>query len=524
MEQLLGQRIVVSPRPQQRREPALDVALLGHCPGRVRRERLLSLPGILDDLRSAGLGAQAEALLSGREADGTPLDEALYQCPIPLRASAEFHDIFPDAARAPTRYISLLAGSRAWLPQAVDDFFANGGARLWVMRIDESLGQAGFLPGPASQLHDLQTLQGLARLLVIPSLAVIALPDLERLQIPARLPDVPRVRLDNPDPRFLPCTALPETDDHRERRYSRELDDMPAPAALEQVLRALLPLLGRQRPDVQLLLTLPLAYSGEIDSPVLDPQALARLQQLRDAADGSGHLLRHIQFLFPYLRGPRYALHSPVGLIAGKQAGIAQSHGPWHSIGAQPLLCEGLPYPRLTLASVLALRDQPGIGILRQRSGFSGRSQLSLDDERLMVPALPPADYAGTLFNSMVDDSAANDMTGPGRLSGFRSAEIMRFMGFLRRQLQALGEQLVFNIDPQDPRPRLLLEQFFRRLYQLGALRGSVAEDAFRIRQSLPQEGALQFDIEVAPALPIDRLHLTFANRHGEWAGDIVNG
>lgn len=510
MELLLGQRIVLSPRPQQRREPALDVALLGHCPGRARRARLLALPGILDDMRSAGLGAQADALLSGREADGTPLDEALYQRPIPLRASAEFHDIFPDAARAPTRYVSLLAGSRAWLPQAVDDFFANGGTRLWVMRIDENLEQAGFLPGPAAQLHDPQTLQGLACLLVIPSLAVIALPDLERLQIPARLPDVPRVRLDNPAPRFLPCSAQPETDDHRERRYPRELDDMPAPAPLEQVLRALLPLLGRQRPDVQLLLTLPLAYSGEIDSPVLDPQALTRLQQLRDAADGSGHLLRHIQFLFPYLRGPRFALHSAVGLIAGKQAGMARSHGPWHSIGAQPLLCEGLPYPRLTLASGLALRDQPGIGILCQRRGFGGRSQLSLDDERLLVPALPPADSAGS--------------AGTAGLSGLRSAEIMRFMGFLRRQLQALGEQLVFNIDPQDPRPRLLLEQFFRRLYQLGALRGQVPEEAFRIHQSLPQEGALQFDIEVAPAFPIDRLHLTFANRHGEWAGAIVHG
>lgn len=507
MEWLAGARIALTPRPVQRREAALEVAMLGHCPGRVRLERLLVLTAALEDLRGIGFGAAVDALTRSRTPGGAPLPAqlaSLYHLPVPLRSSAEFHDIFPDAARQPSAYVSLLAGDSAWLAQAVDDFFANGGEKLWLVRIPEREGQAGFLPADNTLLHDVDSLRGLATVLVIPALAVVAMPDLERLQVPPRLPDVPRVRLENPEPRFLPCST-DISDDHRERRYSSELQEMPKPRPLEELLRGVLQFIARHRPDVQCLLTLPLAYSGEIDSPVVDQRALTRIAAIRDG--GSGHLLRHVQFLFPYLRGPRFALRSPVGLVAGKQAAVARAKGPWHSMAAQPLLTEAQPYPRLSIARMLTLREEPGVGVLYSRSGFAGRHQLSLDDERLVVPALPPADYAGTQDRH--------------RFDGFRAAEIMRFLGFLRRQLQALGEQLVFNLDYRDPRPRLLLEQFFRRLYNRGALRGKLVEDAFSIHESQPQEGAIRFDIEIAPAFPIDRILLTFINRGGEWQTEV---
>ena len=510
MEWLAGARIALTPRPVQRRVAALEVAMLGHCPGRVRRERLLALTAALEDMRDAGFGFAVEALVSGNMPGGAPLSArltGLFHLPIPLRSSAEFHDIFPDAANGTAAYVSLLAGDRAWLAQAVDDFFSNGGEKLWLVRIPEDEGQRGFLPTDDTRLHDTETLRGLATLLVIPTLAVVALPDLERLQIPPQLPDIPRVRLENPDPHFLPC-GTDTDDDHRERRYSSELPEMPEPTPLEQVLRGILPLISRHRPDLQCLFTLPLAYSSEIGSPVADQAALDLLTAICDGE--SGHLLRHLQCLFPYLRGAGTRLQSPVGVIAGKQAAVAAAKGPWHSMAALPLRSASLPYPRLSVAQTLALRDQPGIGVLTTRTGFDGRAQLSLDDERLIVPALPPADYTGAEERR--------------RLDGFRAAEIMRFLGFLRRQLQALGEQLVFNADVNDPRPRLLLEQFFRRLYNQGALRGRVPEEGYRITQSQPQEGAIQFDIQIAPAFPIDRLFLTFVNLDGEWRAELNDG
>lgn len=522
MEWLTGARIALTPRPVQRREAALEVAMLGHYPNpkhadgtdareRARVARLLSLPAALDDMRAAGFGDAVDALLASTRPGAASLSPALaglFHLPIPLRASAEFHDIFPDSAAEPTLYRSRLAGGRAWLAQAVDDFFANGGEKLWVVRIPEQEAQAGFLPVADAPLHDTARLRGMATVLAIPSVAVVGLPDLERVQIPAQLPDIPRVRLDNPAPQFLPLgNAL--DDDHRERRVSEEMREgqMPAPLALETLLRSLLPPIARQRPDLQCLLTLPLDSRVPAGAPVADARTLQRLDSLRQS--DSAALLRHLQLLFPYLRGPGQPLHSPAGIIAGKQADVARTRGPWHSIGALPLRSEAQPWPVLSMAQTLALRTSPGIGVLRWRNGFSG-PQLSLDDERLLVPALPAADYAGA--------------ADPARFDGFRAAEIQRFLGFLRRQLQALGDQLVFGTDPDDPRPRLLLEQFFRRLYQQGALRGAVVEDAFQIRQSHPRANAIQFDIQIAPAFPIDRIFLTFINRDGEWQAEVDRG
>jgi len=499
MERLVGSRIVLTPRPFPRRETALEVAMLGHCPGRARLERLLAMTGALNDMRTAGFGATVDRLLAGERAD-------LFDVPIPLRSSAEFHDIFPDTARTDTDYGSVIAGKRAWLAQAVDDFFANGGDLLWTVRIDETDidgdgGRSAFLPLPDSRLYDADSLRGLDVALAIPSLGLLALPDLERLQIPANLPDIARVRLENPAPAFHPCSHDLD-DDHRERRHSHELPTASAPLGFDALLAAILGPMTRHRPDVQCLLTLPLAYAADRGAPALDPNARRMLSTARSSNERGGHLLRHVQFLFPYLRGPRFSLRSPVGVVAGLQARTARQVGPWRSIAARAMATDALPWPRLSQAAAVALRNEPGIGVLRARDG-----RVSLDDERLVVPALPPSDYVGR------PDAA--------RLDGFRSGEIMRFLGFLRRQLRSLGEVLVFDTDPDDPRPRMLLHSFFRALHARGALRGALPEDAFRITASQPQEGALLFEIEIAPAFPIDSLHLTFANRDGNWRAEV---
>ena len=501
MQELLASRITLTPRPLQTRSAALEVAMLGHCPGRVRVARLLALHSAVADMRSAGFGEALDRLQAGN-ADASL--QALQHIPIPLRSSAEFHDVFPDAASADTEYVSVLAGRRAWLPRCVDDFFANGGSKLWIIVVAENEGQNGFLPSPDTRLHDVASLRGLACALVLRNLGAVAFPDLERLQIPAQLPDIPRVRLDNPDPQFVPCSTNLE-DDHRERRNQSEMElsEMPAPTALNQILQGILPWLASQRPDIQCLLTLPLAYNGELDSPALDPLAVQWLQQIRDG--DSGHRLRQVQCLFPYLRGPQFELLSPVGVIAGKQSAQAQTRGPWRSIAGQPLHSQGLPYPSLSIVETVQLRNDPGVCILRQR-----HQQVELDDERLMVPALHPQDY-----------THAND---PGRFDGYRSAELMRLLGYLRRQLTALGEQLIFNLDYRDPRPRLLLERFFRQLQQRGALRGATAEEAFHIKEIHTREAAMIYEIMIAPALPIDQIRLTFTNQQGEWQGDIAGG
>lgn len=496
----LGARIELNPRPIQRTQVVLDVGMLGHCLGAVRIQRLLAMPGILAEMRSAGFAARVDALVKNPDAADI---RDLYHLPIPLHSSAELDDIFPEARFLETRYSSVLAGDSAWLPQAVDDFFANGGERLWLVRVPEEAGAQGFFSPFATQLQDVASLRGIACLLAISSIGLIALPDLERLQIPAQLPDIPRKRLRNPQPKFLPLQLVLD-DGHRERRHSSEIGDEPAPLPLLSVLRELLSFSAAQRPDVQFLLSFPLGYSSGLAAPCVNKTELNEIAEARGKP--YAYLFRQVQLLFPYLRGRDEQLRSPVGVIAGAISGSAKNLGVWRSVAGRLLVSQAQPYPKLDIQQTIALRDLPGLGILNYRIG-----QLTLDDERLMVPALQRSDYLASATYSE-------------RLNGTRSAEVVRFLGYLMRQLQALGERLIFNTDPQDPRPKILLEGFFRNLYRQGALRGKVAEEAYSIRRASAADNVIAFDIQIAPAYPIDKIVMTFINRDGEWVSAVQGG
>ena len=93
----------------------------------------------------------------------------------------------------------------------------------------------------------------------------------------------------------------------------------------------------------------------------------------------------------------------------------------------------------------------------------------------------------------------------------------MRLMGYLRRQRQ-FGEQLVFNSDVNDPRPKLLIEHF-AAIWQRGFAEN--AEHAFSLRQIPAGESTLLLEIEIAPALPIDRIRLTFTNTGTDWQTEV---
>jgi hypothetical protein len=272
--------------------------------------------------------------------------------------------------------------------------------------------------------------------------------------------------------------------------------DPPEPATTLGVIDQVRVLLERWRPDIQYLHSLPLVYASAAGGPAPNGAVLAALAARRGTREGAG--LKRIQLLFPYLRGPRSRLASPVGLVAGRQAGVARRDGVWRSIAGQALVTDASPYPPVGSREAERLRETPGIGVLSRRRG-----RVELDDERLVVPALHPDDYL--------------DARDPSRFDGYRSGEVSRFIGFLMRRLRALGDLLVFDVDPRDPRPRLLLEDLFRALHAAGALRGALPEEAYRIRPGLAGEGVLAYDIELAPAFPVDRLRLTFANREGEW-------
>lgn len=491
MQTLLASRIELTPRPHQNRTPVLVCGMVGHCPGRARKERLFALSEAVSAIRSAGFGDRLDALKFA--------DEAIFHLPIPLNSSAEFHDIFPDAATANTHYRSTLAGSSAWLPTCVDDFFANGGSRLWIVAVPEDRGHEEFSPDPDAALHDTGSLRGIASLLVISSIGLITLPDLERLQIPAKLPGIPAPSNDRETAHFIPCSTPLAVSESDQQPTLPQLSD---PLETEALLKNILPWLSQYRPDIQWLWPVPLIYDQDRQIPTVSDPALKKISKIANSP--SGHRLRQLQFIFPYLTRANGQLASPCGVLAGAQSRMAQTQGPWRSIAGRALVTNGDPFPPQPIPLQAALRQNPGVSVLTRKP-----QGVMLDDERLAVPALHPDDYS---YSQQQD-----------RYDSFRSAEIMRFIGYLRRQLKQLGERLVFRTDYRDPAPRLALENFLRQLHRQGALRGGLPEEAFQIEQFQGDEGVIVIEAALAPALPIDRIRLTFTNRLGEWQGELEN-
>jgi len=503
---LADARIHLAAEPARQIRPALEVAMPGHCPGPANWRWLLEQPQLVGLIEQAGYHDQLDALrkldklLKSGVGEG-PSDDTdiasltlLQNIPLPLDSLSHFNHLFPQAFTTGTLYRSQLAGNAAWLPLAVRDFFAgtrgNGPQRLWVIPVSEHAQQEGFLPSQDTVWEDNKLISAFDRALGLPDVGLIALPDLERLQVPADLPDIPRLRLPNQVPAFLPCSS--EYDDmHRERRYSEEIPKAPAPRDFVNTLNALAGLIARRRPDMHLLLGMPFDPDGETESPRISPDDLNRLGNYRESA--RGHYLRRVQLTFPYLRSARHALKSPAGVLAAEMAKRSRQ-GSWLSVAGRPLGDEARPYPPINRNLATELRDTHAIGVFIEERG-----QLKLDDERL----------AAGVFN----DSAEHA----------RSGEIARFLGWLQRELRRLGEQLVFDVDPRDPRPRILLESFFGQLHARGALRGTMPGDAFTIRQMAPAGSTLLFEIELAPAFPIDRIRLSIS-RDGHDQGWQVGG
>ena len=86
----------------------------------------------------------------------------------------------------------------------------------------------------------------------------------------------------------------------------------------------------------------------------------------------------------------------------------------------------------------------------------------------------------------------------------------MRFMGWLRRSLRDLGEDMIFNLDSRDPAVGNILDSFFQELHQKGALRGAQPEDAYRLINLSNQPNLIHYQIEIAPSFPVDRFVVTF--------------
>lgn len=486
-------RILLEPEPELRSGIGFDVVMIGHTGAAANLAYLFTNTRMVRELENAGYVEKLQALRlqleSGEEADD------LFNLPLPVQSLAEFNALFSSSpVTAETQpYASRLAGYHKWLPRAVRDFFVFQRRalvkKLWIIPVDPNLKQEAFLPLTGFSLLETDNDNAFIRAMALPQAALILLPDYERLQIPANLEPPPRLRLANPPPSFLPCASNAD-DGISERNLPGEFPQYPAVEDFGAGVSRMLAALERFRPDLRLLLSLPYDEKMNGELPQASQAALDDLQRLKTSANR--HSLHKLQLVFPYLMAADKSLSSSCGLLAGLIASQSISAGPWKSVAGQNLPGDFEPWPSLSQKQIALFRDEVGLGVLHMRVG-----RLQLDDERLSAGVFSAAYNTGA--------GIPNDASG----------EISRFMGWLYRSLENLGMELVFDVETVSRKAFIRLNDFFTRLFQLGALRGKTAEEAYRLEQQVDSDrGTLIFTIAIAPAFPIDTIVISI-NRDG---------
>lgn len=480
-------RVSLLPETRVHREPVFDVVMIGHPDNDADLDYLFSNSAMLNDIRNAGYAEELAVLEKIRAAaNGEAAFHPLYNLPVPVRTLDEFKKLFSreKILSEGTRYVSRLGGNYTWLPLAVADFFQIDvmqiPRRLWVIAVDELSGVDAFLtPDAASYPGKYSGSEGsneevyaLLRALDLPNAGILCLPDFERLHVPQALKHIPKLRVVNPAPAFLPCGT--NTDDGISERgpILRERPDISV--YFIEHLQKILRVISTYRPDLNLLLAFP--YDKNIDGelPAVSSDAQSKLKKWKD--NGDQKILRHVQLLYPLLQDEKNRLSSPSALLAGKMLSSATEKGSWRSVAGIDLPTTKRAFPNLSVKETNVLREQYGLAIIRQAT-----TGLQLDDERLMVP--------------FIDGLESTD-----------SGELARFMGWLRRALENFGLSLVFDAEDSALKSEILLRNFFARLYTLGALRGARFEDAFSVNSRRAGDGQIIVDIEIAPALAIDSI------------------
>jgi hypothetical protein len=470
-----------------------------------------------------------------------PLDGSLNGVPLAFSSTAAFAAAFP--------------GDTGWLAHAVKDYFNAGGLRAWVVRID-----SGTAP-----LLDAIAVSGVRTAMQVPAAGLVLVPDLEALclasvppppPLPAAPPLAPAFRpLAGPvsppsqavsntlsAPTGLAATAIAPsgltlswtastntggpgvggysvyrdgkivgTVDGATTRYGDSglnsntsygytvvAFDTSLPAALvsapstplavstadlvtpNEVLTLVSAILAAQRPDMLCLFALPVGA----DASQSIPKLVTRTLDYVGGVSATTPNFPQVQAFAPLLRDAvTGSISSPSGLIAGTLAASAETDGVWRSIAGRVLPRGAMPLRRIESNALQQLRAG-GVAVLRAAAGGGGAV---LDDDIL----------------------ACVDVPGSARR---RSAGGRRLMGWLLRNLQSFGEQLVFENVLDDGRVELVLYDLFAALLKRGALNGVQVTDAVKISRTKGVEGELRFDIAVAIALAIERIQLRFVD------------
>jgi hypothetical protein len=378
----------------------------------------------------------------------------------------------PLAFASAAAFLMAFPGDDSWLSLAVQDYFAAGGQRAWVVRVevdpaDPLAAYVSQAPAVAASLPE----TGVDIALQVPSAGLVVLPDLEYACLASSLPP-PQVPSPPPaSPVFRPVTEFVTAP-------PQAVAPLPAdaqPAQPYDVLTRVSAALSAQRPDMLLLFALPVGA----DQTLSVPQLISRAATYLYGNAQLGPDLPRVQVFAPLLRDLAGDIATPSGQVAGVLAAAAERDGVWRSIAGRTLPLGPTPLRRIESIALDRLRR---LGIVALRFSADGTV---LDADILALRDLPA--------------NAAK-----------RAGSTRRLIGWLLRSLQALGEQLVFENVLDDGRVELILLDLFDELFSRGALVGQQVTDAVAITRRNPAPNAVEFDIAINAAVALETIRLRF--------------
>jgi hypothetical protein len=372
-------------------------------------------------------------------------------------------------------FVAAFPGDDSWLARAVRGYFAAGGLRAWVVRVDDRAAPLDAYVGAGPPVLTTQPLSAVAIAAQPPSVGLLVLPDLEQACLAAAAPAPSLPPTPPPDMAvFRPAADFVET-----LTPSTTTQSQVAQAAPFDVLRRVSGALAVLRPDMICLFALPVGADPTLSQPALAKRAVAYVHGA--VAPDPATDLPHVQALAPLLMDASGEIATPSGLVAGLLCAAAQTDGVWRSVAGRSLPLGVTPLRPIESNALAALRKS-GIVALRFVQG-------------------------GTILD---DDIMACWDNFPGSAQR-RAAGGRRLIGWLIRSLQTFGEQLVFENVLDDGRVELVLTSLFAELFKRGALAGGQVSDAVRItRRDRDMRNAYAFDIAVATVSAVETIRLQF--------------
>jgi hypothetical protein len=458
-------------------------------------------------------GAGVQAVISPWS---RPIGPPFNDIPIPIENYAAFTSLFDPGG-------SAVSFGTDYLATAVRSFFAQGGRRCYVIRMDSPVAPqdqavdktrklAKLLPDNLFAADDRRSWHGAGHLGGLPDVSLLALPDLPVLVASTPSAAVGAVPVTPTGPvQFVECSA-PVTAPAPSRLYTTPAPRL-APADFSTwaaSVSVVLDIIRASFRDVQFVAAFPLPQ---------DLDAATAAENL-----SSGTLAQDV--------------HEFIASLMPEQPGVGLSTAflqltyPWLKTAGSNVLSESLEPPDGVLVGMLA-RNALTRGAFMNATKIvpaevSDVSPL-LPAQETQTPATPPV-WDGNSPKPLITRLSLFGFTPAGlRLlsdvtayagESYRPARVHRLIAVISRAARRLGEQVVFT--PNGPalwaRLERALQQLLMRLWRLNALDGATIQDAFSVRcdastmtQNDLDNGRLIAQVTFQAAATVELIHVTLA-------------